>query len=329
MARPLRIQYPGAFYYITQYGNERKAVFKSADDYAHFLEILKTSMATYSTAIHGFVLLKNHFHLLLETPLGNLSEFMRHLNITYAAYFNRIYRRKGHIYAGRYKSVVLEKELYLLPLSQYLHLNPIMVGMQKRRSRSIRNAFLPTWKWSSLPGFMGNYPRYHFVNHQLVLDPFGGDTPQGRWNYTETLLELPEQGLRLKSKIIGQSILGSGEFVREMKKRNGASLSHQQPGVKKIGRFLVQERILMELERGLHCGRDQLLKVPGNRRSIAMDMLYRYGGLTNPAIAGLMNLDYTSISLARKKIRQKRLRDPALNAGMTLLETRLERLRNL
>jgi len=329
MARPLRIQYPGAFYYITQYGNERKAFFKSADDYANFLEILKTSMATHSTALHGFVLLKNHFHLLIETPLGNLSEFMRHLNITYTAYFNRIYQRRGHIYAGRYKSIVLEKDLYLLPLSQYLHLNPIMVGMQKRCSRSRRNAFLPTWKWSSLPGFMGTYPRYHFINHQLVLDSFGGDTPQGRRKYTEALLQLPGHGLSLKAKIIDQSILGSSAFVREMKKRSGTTLPHKQPGVKKIGRFLEQEKILTELERGLHCERDQLLKIPGDRRSIAMDMLYRYGGLTNPAIAVLMNLDYTSISLTRKKIRQKRLHYPALNAGMTLLETRLERLRSL
>lgn len=327
MTRPLRIQYPGALYYISQHSNSSIALFKNDDDRKVFLDILTASKEIYNVSLHGFVLLKDHFHLLAETPNGNLSEFMRHMNITYTSYFNRRHHRKGHLYGGRFKSVVVEKDLFLAQVSLYLHLNPIKLGGLKRKSRKIKLAYLAAWKWSSLPGYMGNYPRYSLIDHQDVLQGFGGDTPLGRRQYEETLHHQMDNGFSLKSKVVGQVLLGSIPFIEKMKEQLAASGDNrEQPEVRKIEHFLLREKILKELESCLRCRREQLLHSPGDLRAVTMDMLYRYGGLTNPEIGSLMDLDYSSVSLGRKRIQQRRTREHHLNAKIIVLEKRLQRM---
>ncbi len=139
MARPLRVQYPGAVYHVTCRGNERKEIFRDDKDRSIFIEILGRSTKTYNIRLYSYVLMKNHFHLLLETPLGNLGEFMRHFNITYTGYFNRRHKRSGHLYQGRYKSLVVDKNEYLSVLSRYIHLNPVRINsfMQKTDKEKI------------------------------------------------------------------------------------------------------------------------------------------------------------------------------------------------
>ena len=100
-------------------------IFKDTDDRLNFLEILSQSVDNYQVILHAYVLMVNHYHFLVETPLGNLSEFMRHLNITYTSYFNRFHKRAGHLFQGRYKSVLIDKEPYLATVSKYIHLNPV------------------------------------------------------------------------------------------------------------------------------------------------------------------------------------------------------------
>lgn len=304
-------------------------MYRSEEDRKIFLELLERSMSTYGVNVHSFVLLKNHFHLIVETPRGNLSEFMRHLNISYTSYFNRLYRRKGHLYGGRYKSIVFEKELYLSSISFYLHLNPVKIGAAKRLKSDDKMAYLADYKWSSLPGFMGAYPRYHFVNHHLVLQSHGGDTPDGRKTYAIEIAKLFSSGPSFKSLVIGQAILGSIPFIEHAKTLiNKDNSKRKLPGSQRINQFIKQEKVLTELERRLRCDRHQLLRSPGDTRSITMDMLYRFAGMTNPMIGDLMDLDYTSISTGRKKLRYKRSKDPKLNALATVLEKHMERLLN-
>ena len=108
MARPLRIQYPGAFYHVTSRGNERKKVFKSQRDREKFLEYLESSTQRYDAVIHAYCLMDNHYHLLLETPLGNLSQIMQHINGAYTTYFNVKRKRSGHLFQGRYKAILID-----------------------------------------------------------------------------------------------------------------------------------------------------------------------------------------------------------------------------
>lgn len=127
MDRPLRIRYPGAEYHVTCRDNDRRNIFHDDTDRRTFLRILSQSLNIYSVKLHAYVLMDNHFHLLVETALGNLADFMRHFNITYTGYFNRRHKRVGYLYQGRYKSILVEKETYLSALTRYIHLNPAKI----------------------------------------------------------------------------------------------------------------------------------------------------------------------------------------------------------
>ena len=129
MARPLRIQYSGAFYHITSRGNERRDVFRSKADRERFLFYLATATERYHARIHVYCLMSNHYHLLLETPEGNLSQIMRHINGAYTTYFNTKRKRAGHLFQGRYKAILVEADEYATHLSRYIHLNPVRAGM--------------------------------------------------------------------------------------------------------------------------------------------------------------------------------------------------------
>lgn len=125
MARPLRITYPSAFYHITSRGNERKNIFRSNRDREKFLEYLETATERYNAVIHVFCLMDNHYHILIETPICNLSQIMRHINGAYTTYFNVKRARSGHLFQGRYRAILVEKDAYAKELSRYIHLNPV------------------------------------------------------------------------------------------------------------------------------------------------------------------------------------------------------------
>ena len=132
MARPLRIEYEGALYHVTSRGNERKSIFFSKSDYARFLHYLKEAKSKYNVVLHCYVLMRNHYHLLIETPDGNLSRAMHLINSSYTTYINTKRKRCGHLFQGRYKSILVDTDNYLLELSRYIHLNPLRAGMVQR-----------------------------------------------------------------------------------------------------------------------------------------------------------------------------------------------------
>jgi putative transposase len=125
MARPLRIEYPDAFYHVTSRGNERKNIFRIEKDYERFLGYLESPTDRYGARIHCFCLMSNHYHLLLETPKGNLHMILHHLNTSYTNYLNARTGRVGHLLQGRYCCILVEKDSYAIELSRYIHLNPV------------------------------------------------------------------------------------------------------------------------------------------------------------------------------------------------------------
>ena len=129
MARPLRIEYPGAFYHVTSRGNERKDIFKSNTDREMFLSYLASAQEKYEAVVHAYCLMSNHYHLMIETPLGNLSLIMKYINSAYTNFFNIKRKRTGHLLQGRYKAILVEADAYAAELSRYIHLNPIRAGM--------------------------------------------------------------------------------------------------------------------------------------------------------------------------------------------------------
>jgi len=163
MSRPLRIQYEGAVYHVTCRGNERKDIFKDDTDRQRFLRSLNQAVNIYSIKLCSYVLMSNHFHLLLETPLGNLSEFMRNFNITYTGYYNRRHKRVGHLYQGRYTSVLVDKDSYLSVLSRYIHLNPVRIKAHAKTPLREKIRFLQVYPWSSLPGYLNKREKEPFI----------------------------------------------------------------------------------------------------------------------------------------------------------------------
>ncbi len=324
MARPLRIQYSGAVYHLTCRGNERRDIFWGDDDRQIFLRILSQSLNIYSVQLHAYVLMSNHFHLLVATPLGNLSEFMRHFNITYTSNFNRRHKRVGHLYQGRYKSILVEKEAYLSVLSRYIHLNPIRVPAFENDDNKRKATFLLQFPWSSLPGYLDKNKRDRMVNYSLVLADFGGDTPKGRAAYRRQLLADIDESLEVKNEVFSQSVIGGEAFLEWVKDTFLAGEeSKERPAVGKIKRFRQKEVILALIAE--ETGKDlaAIKAEKGNLRRLAMDLLFRYGGLRGPEVGALFEVGYSAVSQERKRLRENRGEDREFGKLVRRLENRL------
>jgi len=146
MARPLRIEFPGAFYHVTSRGNAKGMIFDDEQDRFKFLDILGSVVKKHHWVCHAYCLMGNHYHLLIETPEGNLARGMRQLNGIYTQAFNRRHKRPGHLFQGRYKSILVEKDSYLLALCRYIVLNPVAAGMVGAPE---------DWPWSSYQATAG------------------------------------------------------------------------------------------------------------------------------------------------------------------------------
>ncbi|MCH7761827.1 transposase, partial [candidate division TA06 bacterium] len=132
MARPLRIEYEGALYHITSRGNERRKIYFSKSDCKKFKEYLTEATEKYGCLVHCYVFMSNHYHLLLETRRANLKKVMHDINGAYANYTNLKRKRSGHLFQGRYKAIVIDRDRYLLELSRYIHLNPVRAGIVEK-----------------------------------------------------------------------------------------------------------------------------------------------------------------------------------------------------
>src|SRR5687768_14349868 len=128
MARALRVEFPGAWYHVTARGNERRLIFRGERDRRHFLDLLGECCGRFNLRLHAYVLMPNHYHLIVETPGAALSRAMQWLNVSYAVWYNRRHRRCGHLFQGRFKAILLDRERWGGALSRYVHLNPIRVA---------------------------------------------------------------------------------------------------------------------------------------------------------------------------------------------------------
>jgi len=139
MARPLRIELAGGWYHVTNRGNERKAIYRDERDRGHFLELVEETTLRFRVRLHSYVLMENHYHLIVELLDPNLSRAIQWLNISYSVWFNRRHRRSGHVVQGRFKSVLVKRDEWALSLSRYVHLNPVRLaelGLGKRHRRA-------------------------------------------------------------------------------------------------------------------------------------------------------------------------------------------------
>ncbi len=211
MARPLRIEYPHAFYHVTTRGNEKKDIFKSRRDREKFLGYLQSATERYGAVIHAYCLMSNHYHLILETPQGNLSQIMKHINSAYTTYYNIKRKRVGHLLQGRYKAIVVEADAYATELSRYLHLNPIRAGIVKKPE---------DYQWMSYRYYTKDTaPSWLFTG--FILSYFGNKEEKAKEKYRQFVHEAIDTELASPlQEAVASTILGSVEFVAEIQERH-------------------------------------------------------------------------------------------------------------
>jgi putative transposase len=325
MARPLRIQFPGALYHLINRGNERKPIFRDDTDRRQFLALLRQALDTYSVILHGYVLMNNHWHMLAQTSLGNVSEFMRYFNISYTSYFNRRHNRSGHLYQGRYNAYLVEEDAYLSQVSKYIHLNPVRVHGMKTAPPEKRRDHLFSYRWSSLPGYIRVASQEVMVTYDAVLEDYGGNTRYGRAAYKKEITEDLVGGLDISKDIVGQAILGTPEFVSRIKETYlKIGLDRERPALRQIHRYIGRDTILdqLALEFGI-----TIKEASITNRQIIMTMLYKYGGMTNKEIGSLFNCDYSTVSQGRKRLRLKVEKNEKLRQQIAAIENSLSRIK--
>ncbi len=327
MARPLRIQYPGAVYHITCRGNARQDIYKDKKDRKAFLEILTNSQKIYSITIYSYVLMNNHYHLLIETPKGNISDYMRHLNMRYTSHYNRRHKKPGHLFQGRFKGILVDKDTYLTMLSRYIHLNPVKIKSMKRMPYKEKIQYLHKYKWSSLPGYINKRKKQEFVDYDLVLEEYGGDNDEGRQAYGNMISIDVSYKMDVKDKIVGQSIIGKEDFVEKVldKFLKMVSDKREQPSLRELQGMKAKEEILRAVTEETGKGLEEIKKKKGIERSVLMDLLYRTGGLRGTEIGNILGVDYSTVSQRRKKLRDRLKKDKKLKRLFDRIEIKLSR----
>lgn len=308
MARPLRIQYPGAFYHLMCRGNKGHNIFLDNDDRKKFIILLAESLEIYQVILYAYVLMNNHFHLVVQTRRANLGEFMRRFNICYTGWFNYHHGTYGHLYQGRYKSLLVDRDGYLLQLSRYIHLNPV----RKITSRHIdyRRPWhvLQRYQWSSLRGYLYHRKTVDFTNYDLLLEMIGG-----RRSYRRFILDGLIKGVTNPfDDVQHQAILGNDNFVAGVKKEYMKKGSlREQPIYRNMIRVEVAPEIIISCVTDiLGIRRKELLERYGNgiARGIVSDLLYRYSDLTQRDIGNLLGIDYSSVNKVRNRLKNQMLK---------------------
>jgi len=318
MARALRIQYPGACYHVTCRGNERRKIFIDPRDEKIFLGKLALSLEIYHVSLLAYVCLPNHFHLLATTPEGNLSEFMRHFNISYTSVFNRRHQRVGHLYQGRYQAFLIDSGDYLLEVSRYIHLNPVRIKALANKTVGEKWSALARYKGNSLAGYFSLGKRKDFVNYQTILDCLGGDNRRGRQAYREYIIRGLEEGIDnpLESGR-GHGIVGALEFVEWIKGKflkRGTS-PREQPALKVLRKELEPRELIERFARLIGKSREEICRrgKKSMERAMLMELLYRFCPITQPGIGKLVGgIDYSAVSQARKRLRDRLAAEPKL-----------------
>jgi len=320
MSRPLRIEWEGGFYHITARGNEKRPIFLMEQDFLRFVGRFERIYERYGVVIHSYVLMTNHYHLLLETPRANLSAALHDLNTAYTNYFNRRHDRVGHLFQGRYRSIVVEKDAYLLELSRYIHLNPVRARMAKRPE---------AYRWSSYSSYLSSGSCPEWLRREDVLGQMDINPVKGRRKYRRFV----EEGLRreirdpLKGVIAGIA-LGGETFSEEVRNwMQGLQGGDEVPAFRAVHRKTEVGVIVEKVASfyGVPIDRITQLKHPPHRGSqVGMYLTRKKTDLSLNEIAAIFGKrHYTAVSVAFRRVEARRQRDPGFDRELGKIEREL------
>lgn len=229
MSRPVRIEFPGAVYHVTSKGKDGQVVFRDDEDRGVFLNVVDNVVERYGWLVHSYVLMSDHYHMVIEVPDANLSKGMRQLNGVYTQHVNRRHGQEGSIFQGRFKSILIEKKVYLLPVCRHVVTNP---------SRDDQSENFSTYKWSSYRALAGQVKTPGYLHAEDVLGHFGKRTKDAQRKYRDYI----KSGINAESPMVrrtNQVLLGSPRFLNEMQPiLQGERLSKRGPKAAKRRRSL-------------------------------------------------------------------------------------------
>lgn len=293
MARPARIEYEGAFYHVMNRGNRSEDIFLDDKDRNKFYEIIGNLEKRHKVIIYSFVLMTNHYHLLIETPLGNLSKAIQRLNGDYALYFSRRHKIPGHLFQGRFKAMLVEKESYLLELTRYIHLNPFRAGMVKVPEK---------YKWSSLHEIAKRKSRLPFSLYWDWISVYFG---KKKGTAAKKYIEFVHEGMNnVKNPGLEASagwILGKESWVKNIARKWIDFTSEEFTGVKPLKPVIpvdkIEDRVCEEFKVSTENLRKPYYKNVPRKAIIYLAVYYcglplketgnRYGGSTETAVCKL------------------------------------------
>ena len=304
MARPLRIEFEGAVYHVTARGNERRKIFFTKRDYERFKEYITDAKEKYHFLLHGYVLMTNHYHLLIETPQKNLSKIMHHINSSYTTYTNVKRKRSGHLFQGRFKSIVVDKDSYLLELSRYLHLNPVRAKVVEKPE---------DYQFSSYAAYISTQGE-ELVTRSTILEMFNPKESEARIRY-RTFVEnaLGEEAESPMKKVYGGMILGDESFIKDiLRKIEEGELEKEAVSYRKALRapFGVEE-VLSEVCKHYGISKEEVtIASQGEVRKMCVYLMKKHTVATTREIGDLLgNMRYA----ATAKMYQRFINDLTVN----------------
>ena len=280
MARPLRLEFAGALYHVTSRGDRREGIYADDADRSCWIGVLAHTCERFNWRVHAYCLMSNHYHLLAETPEGNLSAGMRHLNGVYTQQVNRRHRRVGHVFQGRYKAVLVDRDDYLLEAARYVVLNPVRAGM-------VGDA--DAWPWSSFAATAGHVEPPAWLQTDALLARFAPRRDVARRRYVDHVragVGLPSLWTQLQQQVY----LGNEAFI--------ARVQQQMAGAGRCDAAPIEVPLAQRRAPAPPLAHFAALPLP---RDTAMARAYATGAYTLAEVARAFGVHYATVSRAVRR----------------------------
>lgn len=311
MSRPPRIEFENALYHVTSRGNGRQILFHTDEDRQRFLTQLQDNLESYGVVLSAWVLMTNHFHLVVKTPRGNLSRFMQRLNSSFSLYYRYKHGKPGHVLGGRYKARAIEEDEYLLAVTRYVHLNPVKTREMEQRAAAERVQYLEAYPWSSYPGYV-NPKHWPAWMDDGVLREYGRNMEEARRRYRaycHAAVRESDDAIREMMKANAYAI-GSEKFVESIEQKLA---SRATGGPMDADVLLPWVGVPLDAIDGAVCRtygvQDATLREHGKRaglaKAVAVELAVRWSGKTLRAVGQHYGgISSQAVAMIRQRIRR-------------------------
>lgn len=305
MGRAWRIEYEGALYHLMSRGNDGQDIYLNDADRNLFLETISEMSERFEVDIFAYVLMPNHYHLLVKTLQANLKKAMQWFGTTYTRRFNNRNFKKGHLFQGRYKSILVQNDAYAVRLSCYIHRNPLKSGIVRR---------LIDYKWSSYPVYAYGKKGPAWLSTKLILSYFKGTDKHKQ--YREKVQKYAKEEKRLLEDVRHGIILGTEKFVNKVRKQFLPDiLHHDLPQQKQLAKNIDINDVLKKSAEILQLDLDKCIqakRLHGNdkhKRDLIVYFLWNKGIMTNEQLGRIFEISHSAVSHSAKRFKKKMMSD--------------------